>query len=343
MHRRNRVLFLVWLLVVTGMGSLLSYTKVNSAQQSPPPIQITFPQDGTVVAPGEIINVIVTPGPNITFTHVAIIGGGPIGFSFIEVKTAPPFVIPVTIPNDISPGRYLLTASGVTRPGKGAESRPITINVERPDSPTQLRADPKSLTLRLPEMPMPLHIQGTFSDGTTLTLNESTLTTYSSSDTSVATVDNQGFVRAVGEGTATITVTHRDKSLKVPVKVEFERQSITIDILPGSSTNRINLDSQGDITVAILTTQFFDPTRVDPLSVRFGPNGAMETHGRGHFEDVDGDGFSDMVLHFHQPETGIQCLQKTATLTGSTFDGVLIRGVDSIRPRGDNCIEIPHK
>ena len=190
---------------------------------------------------------------------------------------------------------------------------------------------------------MPLHVQGTFPDGTTLTLNESTLTTYSSSDTGVATVDGQGFVRAVGEGTATITVTHRNKSVKVPVKVEFGRQSIKIDIRPGDPNNRINLDSGGSIPVAILTTKDFDVTRVDPLSVRFGPNGAAEEHGRAHFEDVDRDGFSDMVLHFRQPETGIACHQTLATLTGSTFDGVLIKGTDFIRPRGNNCIEIPRR
>lgn len=339
MKRQSKIWVLLGLLVAS--GAVIS--GASTAQQSPPAIQITSPLDGTVVAPGETINVVVTPGPNITFTHVAIIGGGPIGFTFIEIKTAPPFVIPVTIPNDIGPGRYLLTASGVVRPGKGAESRSITIIVERPDSPTQLRVDPKSLTLRLPEMPMPLHIQGTFSDGTTLTLNESTLTMYSSSDTSIATVDRQGFVRAVGEGAATITVTYKGKSATVPVKVEFERQSIKIDIRPGDPNNRINLDSGGSIPVAILTTNTFDVTRVDPLTVRFGPNGAMEEHGRGHFEDVDGDGFSDMVLHFRIQETGIACHQTLATLTGLTVDGVLIKGTDFIRPRGNNCIEMPHR
>ena len=66
----------------------------------------------------------------------------------------------------------------------------------------------------------------------------------------------------------------------------------------------------------------------------------MEAHGRGHLEDVNGDGFSDMVLHFSVQETGIQCLQKQATLTGSTVEGILIRGVDSIAPRGSNCIQL---
>jgi hypothetical protein len=36
-------------------------------------------------------------------------------------------------------------------------------------------------------------------------------------------------------------------------------------------------------------------------------------------------------------------LQKTATLTGSTIDGVLIKGTDFIRPRGHNCMELPRR
>jgi hypothetical protein len=51
------------------------------------------------------------------------------------------------------------------------------------------------------------------------------------------------------------------------------------------------------IPIAILTTDTFDATTVDPLSVRFGRNGARESHGRSHIEDVDGDGDLDLVLH----------------------------------------------
>lgn len=188
-----------------------------------------------------------------------------------------------------------------------------------------------------------LSIDGIFADGKTRDISKSREINYSSSNPQVVTVTPDGLVKAIGEGAATITITYKGKPATVPVKVEFERQSIKIDIRPGDPNNRINLDSGGSIPVAILTTNTFDVTRVDPLTVRFGPNGAMEEHGRGHFEDVDGDGFSDMVLHFRQPETGIQCLQKTATLTGSTFDGVLIKGTDFIRPRGNNCIEIPRR
>lgn len=109
---------------------------------------------------------------------------------------------------------------------------------------------------------------------------------------------------------------------------------VTIDIKPGSDTNRINPKSKGVTPVAILTTSTFDSTTVDPLSVKFGPNEATEAHGRGHIEDANGDGKLDLVLHFNTQETGIQCGDTSASLTGETFGGQAIAGSDSIRTVG---------
>lgn len=109
---------------------------------------------------------------------------------------------------------------------------------------------------------------------------------------------------------------------------------ISIDIKPGSFPNSINPKSEGVIPVAVLTTITFDATTVDPLSVRFGPNGATEAHGRGHNEDVDGDGDLDLVLHFRTQKAGIQCGDTSASLTGQTFDGQAIEGSDSIKTVG---------
>jgi hypothetical protein len=82
--------------------------------------------------------------------------------------------------------------------------------------------------------------------------------------------------------------------------------------------------------VAILTTGAFDAGTVDPLSVRFGPQGTPEAHGRGHIEDVNGDGRLDLVLHFRTDKTGIKCGDSSAKLTGATLTGSLIEGEDSL-------------
>jgi hypothetical protein len=109
---------------------------------------------------------------------------------------------------------------------------------------------------------------------------------------------------------------------------------VVVDIKPGSDPNSINPKSKGVIPVAVLTTDDFDATSVDPLSVEFGPNGAKETHGKGHIEDVDGDGDMDMVLHFKTQDSGIQCGQTAVTLTGETIGGIAITGTDAIQTVG---------
>ncbi len=108
-------------------------------------------------------------------------------------------------------------------------------------------------------------------------------------------------------------------------------QIARIDIKPG---NVINPGTSGVIPVAILSDALFDATQVDPLSVRFGPGEATEVHGRGHLEDVNGDGRLDLVLHFATKESGITCGQTSVTLTGSTEGGQSIQSSEDITTVG---------
>jgi hypothetical protein len=119
-----------------------------------------------------------------------------------------------------------------------------------------------------------------------------------------------------------------------PVQCAPEVLDVVIDIKPGEFPNSINPNNKGQIPVGILTTDTFDATTVDPLSVEFGPNGATEAHGRGHIEDANGDGKPDLILHFNTQETGIQCRDTSASLTGQTFSGQEIEGTDAITTVG---------
>ena len=109
--------------------------------------------------------------------------------------------------------------------------------------------------------------------------------------------------------------------------------SVNVDIKPGSDPNSINPRSKGLIPVAILSSVDFDATLVDISTVAFGPGGASPVHG-GHEEKVNGDDFTDMVIHFKVRETGIACGDMDATLTGETFDPTAIEGTDSVKTPG---------
>jgi Beta-propeller repeat len=121
-------------------------------------------------------------------------------------------------------------------------------------------------------------------------------------------------------------------------KLELPAPAVTvlIDIKPGSDTNPINLRSKGVIPVAILSTQSFDATTVDPASVCYGDaedasqRDCTEAHAKGHLEDVNGDGRLDLLLHFETQQTGIDPGDTMACLTGKTFAGVSVEGCDSI-------------
>ncbi len=130
---------------------------------------------------------------------------------------------------------------------------------------------------------------------------------------------------------------------------------VVINIKPGGFPNAINLN--GTAPVAVLTTQAdeyglplaFDATRIDPLSVRFGPRsvvfsgtgGATAVHGTGHAEDSweldeqTRDGDLDLVLQFRVADSGLTTSSTEVCVRG-TFVGTdgashLFFGCDSVK------------
>jgi len=102
---------------------------------------------------------------------------------------------------------------------------------------------------------------------------------------------------------------------------------VDIDIRPGSYPNSINLKSRGVIPVALLSTEDFDASTVDAVTVVFA--GASQIHHA--VEDLDRDGDDDLILHFKTQETNLASGDTEACLTGQTRDGMPIQGCDSVR------------
>jgi len=132
-----------------------------------------------------------------------------------------------------------------------------------------------------------------------------------------------------GEAYGTSTLTTRSRLIEVKIP-------IAIDIKPDGEPNSINCGNVHQvIPVAILTTDEFDATTVDHTTVTF--EGAVESHRskvsgepRRHEEDVDLDGDIDLVFHFNYDETNLTCESEKGVLSGETFDGSLIEGIDAI-------------
>ena len=104
-----------------------------------------------------------------------------------------------------------------------------------------------------------------------------------------------------------------------------------IDIKPGrnpNAKNRIELDDDDKIKVAILSSLDFDALQVDPASVQFGPAGASPIRYRA--KDTNRDGLQDLLLVFRIRDTGIACGDTEATLTGEKSTGGEIQGSDSL-------------
>lgn len=151
--------------------------------------------------------------------------------------------------------------------------------------------------------------------GFTLLVNLSSLTSFCTSECSASTP----FPSSGGRG---------DIVIAPPVL------SVPIDIQPGSFPNTINPGSRGRIPVAILTTGAFDATTVDPTTVRFGRSGTEAAPVQSALEDVDADGDIDRILHFRTQDTGIQCGDTSASLTGRSLGGQAIGGSDTVSTEG---------
>jgi len=140
----------------------------------------------------------------------------------------------------------------------------------------------------------------------------------------------------------------------VQITVNFEVISgVQLDIKPQSCPNPFNTKAKGVLPVAILGTEDFDVTTVDPATVLLEGVAPL----RWSFEDVStpielkedsctcttnaADGYTDMTLKFNRQEI-LAMLQpvsdgelRVLTLTGMTFAGTEIEGED--------CILIIHK
>jgi predicted extracellular nuclease len=107
----------------------------------------------------------------------------------------------------------------------------------------------------------------------------------------------------------------------VVVTFTFDYINVQVDLLPGSCQNPFNVKQGGVLPVAILGTEDFDVTLIDPASITLAGVAPI----RWSFEDVStaddcsiegGDGYLDLVLHFEVSEI--------VMVLGEVVDGDLV-------------------
>jgi uncharacterized protein YjbI with pentapeptide repeats len=129
--------------------------------------------------------------------------------------------------------------------------------------------------------------------------------------------------------------------LNYPFGVALDVQlqlSLDIDIKPGTDPGSINPKSSGLVPVAILGSDVFDVTDVDVTTLTFGPAGASPAHDltdpvtqADHVRDVKLDGFTDLVSHYRQKETGLTASDTEGCISGAMISGTPIDGCDAVR------------
>jgi Thrombospondin type 3 repeat/K319L-like, PKD domain len=109
---------------------------------------------------------------------------------------------------------------------------------------------------------------------------------------------------------------------------------VDIDLKPDSTENTINLSSNGNVPIAVMSTVTFDATQVDPLSVTLA-SAPVRLKGKGkamaNVSDVNSDGIDDLIVHVETSSFELSEEDEIADFEGQTYSGMKLRGADLIR------------
>ena len=182
-------------------------------------LRITSPLDGTIIAPGETVMATVEVSPGLNLQSIVMFGRNiyPGGINTPPVESSIEF--PITVYADSSIGPVTINALARNATGEHFWSLPVTLFIERADSPEVLRIMPSGISFEFIGEDFQLDVLGRYDDGSEIWLSTSSLTSYNSSNPAIVSVDKIGFVKAVAPGEAVVTVQHRELSVEVPVTV----------------------------------------------------------------------------------------------------------------------------
>jgi hypothetical protein len=260
----------------------------NPLVKSPSPlsmlslINLTAPVNGSTANLGTQITMQAQPVTNASVQDVVFsVTSGNNQVVAWDIVTNAPFADTITVPTNLV-GPLTVTAEGLDAQGD-YDIEQSTINI-LPGSGLMLEfisVYPNDLSFSQLMTPQALDVTGVYSDGVQreITLGAAG-TVYSTSAPSVAVVDPNGNVRAVGNGSAQITVTNGGETVQVPVQVSLQPPQIvsiqTNSLQPGVSNVMViitGLNLGGTSNIMFLRNGKLDPN-VTVGNLVFGANAA---------------------------------------------------------------------
>ena len=193
----------------------------------PATIKIVSPASGVVVHPGQTVEIeIAVTGP---YSLVGISESLGVLIGPHTSLNLAPYIFRVQIPVRINPQPYTITAELYDLGGRinsTVATDRITLDVEPSAPPRKLSFNP-GIPLILPvEGAIDLYGKGTFDGLDELSIDRSTLTTYSAEPSGIVSVAF-GQVRALAPGTAKVTVRHQGLQSSVTITVTADALRIT--------------------------------------------------------------------------------------------------------------------
>src|SRR5689334_20483728 len=135
-----------------------------------------------------------------------------------ETGTAGQFA--VSVPSEITPGPYLVAASGTDPAGNDVLSQ-ASIDVERPDDPQSMTIENGYIEMRKQGEQSSLNVRGIYADGARLLLQRSSKITFASANPNIATVSSSGVITAITQGETSVSASTAGGAVQasVPVRV----------------------------------------------------------------------------------------------------------------------------
>lgn len=170
-----------------------------------PSLVINSPVNETVIQPGQVIQVTVNATNPSLIASEGVVGETPLGFAAFQAG-GNQLVFSLQVPNNITPGRYYVTAVGALTSGGDVRSSSVSLVVPMTAIFSSLQVVPQPLVLPYPGAQDLVEVRGL--NGTGQSTIDAGYLAFSSANSKIATVSRSGMVTAQASGVTSISVNY---------------------------------------------------------------------------------------------------------------------------------------